>query len=90
MYIHDGKPILPPVGRRNPDVNKLEFDKLLQRVELLESIVYAKPDKELPIQDDIEALKAEAISLGIEVKGNWGAKKIKTSIDELKSIGSID
>lgn len=87
MYMHDGKPVVPPTGRRNPDVNKLEFDKLLQRVEKLESIVFAMPEKEQPIQDDIEALKNEAMSLGIEAKGNWGAKRIKQAIDEKKSPG---
>lgn len=88
MYVQDGKPVVPPMGRRNPDVSRLEFDKLLQRFEQLEAIVLTKnEDKKEPAEtaEDIEALKAEAIELGIEVKGNWGAKRIKQAIEDAKA-----
>lgn len=39
MYMHEGKPIEVPYGRRNVNVTKLEFQALLERVEALEAIV---------------------------------------------------
>ena len=86
MYTQDGKPVTPPMGRRNPEVSRLEFDKLLQKVEALEAIVAnIKPEEKSDAPDDIEALKAEAIALGIEIKGTWGAARIKRAIDKRKA-----
>jgi hypothetical protein len=37
MYMQDGKPIVPPMGRRAPTVNKIEFNELVERLEIAES-----------------------------------------------------
>jgi len=81
MYMQDGKPIPIPMGRKNPGISRLEFDLLLTRVSELEKKLAEKAEKAEP-DDDIEALKSEALELGIDVKGTWGAKKIKTAIAE--------
>ncbi len=82
MYTQDGKPIIPPMGRRKNEPTRVEFEQLLARVEALESAKAELINEPEIIPDDIEALKAEAESLGIEVKGNWGIKKIKAAIEE--------
>lgn len=38
-----------------------------------------------PISNDLDALKAEAESLGINVKGTWGVKKITEAIAAKKA-----
>lgn len=82
MYTHDGKPVVPPMGRRNTEVNRFEFEKLMQRVDKLEALLMKEPVEQI---EDIDALKNEAAELGIEVKGNWGAKRIKKAIEDAKA-----
>lgn len=85
MYMQDGKPIDIPIGRRNPTITRMEFEQLSARVSELEKKIAEKPETEPAVdepKDDLDALKAEAAELGIEIKGNWGAKKIKAAIAE--------
>ncbi len=52
MYMQDGKPIQPPMGRRAPTVNKIEFSDLEQRLIALEARVV-----ELEAEKDQEPAK---------------------------------
>lgn len=84
MYIVDGKPVMPDYGRKNPGISRLEYEQLKQDVSAIRAELEALK-KPVDVIEDIEELKAEAIELGIEVKGNWGAKRIKQAIDDAKA-----
>lgn len=36
MYMQDGKPVIP-YGRKSPGVNKIEFNELVERLEIAEA-----------------------------------------------------
>jgi len=85
MYTKDGKPIIPDYGRKNPGVNRQEFEALKTDFIKLKDEFEALKAESKTVDVDIEALKAEAIALGIEVKGNWGAKRIASAIEDAKA-----
>jgi len=87
MYMQDGKKVVPDYGRRNPGVNRQDFEALkTDFIKLRNEFEALKAEAEPKAVDvDIEALKAEAIVLGIEVKGTWGAKKLASAIEDAKA-----
>jgi len=47
--MQDGKPIMPPMGRRAPTVNKIEFNELVERLEIAEAkIAKLEAEKDVP------------------------------------------
>lgn len=98
MYKLDGKPIVPDYGRKNPGINRQEFEALKTDViklrDELEALKAEKPvsvsigeTEQIPADFYLEALKGEAISLGIDIKGNWGEKRIAQAIEDAKKEG---
>lgn len=82
MYVVDGKPVMPDYGRKNPGISRLEFENLKADIAALRADIDALKN---PVDDDLELLKLEATELGIEVKGNWGANRIKKAIEDAKA-----
>lgn len=82
MYMENGKPIIPNPGRKNPGISRLEFEQLKQDIATLYDQIDALKN---PVNDDLELLKLEATELGIDVKGNWGANRIKKAIEDAKA-----
>ena len=89
MYTHEGKPVLPDYGRKNPGINRQEFEALkTDFIKLRDEFDAFKAEKASTVETentvDIEALKGEAVSLGIEIKGTWGEKRIAQAIEDAK------
>ena len=82
MYVVDGKPVVPDYGRKNPGISRLEFENLKADIAAIRADIDALKN---PVDDDLELLKIEATELGIEVKGNWGANRIKKAIEDAKA-----
>jgi len=82
MYTFEGKPVQPDYGRKSTTVSKQEFENLKEMVlKLMDELEALKP-KTATAENELEDLKSQAILLGIDVKFNWGVKRLTQAIDE--------